>query len=153
MAPMPSQWLQRLKSPHTDRLVFYCRTTSASTAPCTSRRMCSLMHCASYCAPRQPLLPAFFGWIRSPPPTVLTHVHHTVQEPGKCAICLGEYEEGENVLTLPCLHRFHEVNPFFSRNVRLDLFSIRRSTQNRSTQEWARWSLLPNDLRILKYTR
>ena len=22
------------------RLVFYCRTTSASTAPCTSRRMC-----------------------------------------------------------------------------------------------------------------
>jgi len=35
-------WLQRL--------VFYCRTTSASTAPCTSRRMCCPTHCASYCA-------------------------------------------------------------------------------------------------------
>ena len=28
-----------------ERLVFYCRTTSASTAPCTSRRMCCLTHC------------------------------------------------------------------------------------------------------------
>ena len=31
-------------------LVFSCRTTSASTAPCTPRRMCCLTHCASYCA-------------------------------------------------------------------------------------------------------
>ena len=51
------------------RLVFYCRATSASTAPCTSRRMCCLTHCASYCAPCQPPLRAFSGWIRSPPPT------------------------------------------------------------------------------------
>ena len=48
-----------------ERLVFYCRTTSASnrttsasTAPCTSRRMCYPTHCASYCAPCQPLLRA-----------------------------------------------------------------------------------------------
>jgi hypothetical protein len=27
------------------------------------------MHCASYCAPCQPLLRAFSGWVRSPPPT------------------------------------------------------------------------------------
>ena len=52
-----------------ERLVFYCRTTSASTAPYTSRRMCCPTHCASYCAPCQPLLRAFSGWIRSPPPT------------------------------------------------------------------------------------
>ena len=42
----------------------YCRTTSASTAPCTSRRICCPTHCASQCAPCQPLLRAFFGWIR-----------------------------------------------------------------------------------------
>jgi len=47
-----------------ERLVFYCRTTSASTAPCTSRRMCCPTHCASYCAPCQPHLRAFSGWIR-----------------------------------------------------------------------------------------
>jgi len=52
-----------------ERLVCYCRTTSASTAPRTSRRMCCPTHCASYCAPCQPLLRAFSGWIRSPPPT------------------------------------------------------------------------------------
>ena len=46
-----------------ERLVFYCRTTSASTAPCTSRRTCCPTHCASYCAPCQPLLRAFSGWI------------------------------------------------------------------------------------------
>ena len=56
-------------APRGERLVFYCRTTSASTAPCTSRRMCCPMHCASYCVPCQQLLPAFSGWIRSPPPT------------------------------------------------------------------------------------
>jgi len=56
------------KRPGIERLVFHCRTTSASTAPCTSRRMCCPTHCASYCAPCQPLLRAFSGWIRSPPP-------------------------------------------------------------------------------------
>ena len=39
----------------------YCRTTSASTAPCTSRRMRCPAHCASQCAPCQPLLRAFFS--------------------------------------------------------------------------------------------
>ena len=38
------------------RLVFHCRTTSASTAPCTSRRMCCTTRCASYCAPMNPAL-------------------------------------------------------------------------------------------------
>jgi len=31
-----------------ERLVLYCRTTGASTAPCTFRRRCCPMHCASY---------------------------------------------------------------------------------------------------------
>ena len=57
-------------TPDSEKLVFYCRTTSASTAPCTSRRRCCLTHCASDCAPCQPLLRKFSGWIRSPPPTV-----------------------------------------------------------------------------------
>ena len=54
------------------KLVSYCRTTSASTAPCTSRRMCCPTHCARYCAPCQPLVRAFAGWIRSPPPDCLS---------------------------------------------------------------------------------
>ena len=41
-------------------MVSYCRTTSTSTAPCTSRRMCCPRHCATYCAPCQPLSRAFF---------------------------------------------------------------------------------------------
>ena len=60
--------------PPEDRLVCYCRTTSASSAPCTSRRVCGPAHCASYCAPCQPLLRAFSGWIRSPPPTATCRV-------------------------------------------------------------------------------
>ena len=39
-------------------LVLYCRTTSASTAPCMFRRMCCPTHCASMCAPCQPLVQA-----------------------------------------------------------------------------------------------
>jgi len=61
----------RVVTPCDQRLVFYCRTASASTAPCTSRRMCYPTHCANYCAPCQPLLRAFSGWVRSPPPTCL----------------------------------------------------------------------------------
>lgn len=30
-----------------------------------------------------------------------------IEEGDKCAICLGEYEEGEDVKTLPCFHMFH----------------------------------------------
>jgi hypothetical protein len=36
--------------PLLQKLMFYCRRTSARTAPCTSRRMCCPTHCASYCA-------------------------------------------------------------------------------------------------------
>ena len=56
---------------HPERLVFNRRTTSASTAPCPSRRMCCPAHCAGYCSPCQPLLRAFSGWTRSPPPPVI----------------------------------------------------------------------------------
>ena len=54
-------WLQHTQ----ERFAFYCRKISASTASCTSRRMCCPTHCASYCASCQPLLRAFSGWIRS----------------------------------------------------------------------------------------
>ena len=57
-------------------LVCYCRTTSASTEPCTSRKMCCPTHCASCCAPCQPLVRAFSGWMRSPP-TCTPHPRHT----------------------------------------------------------------------------
>ena len=49
------------KSTRGERLVSYCQTASASTAPCTSRRMCCPTHCASYCAPCQPLLDVHVG--------------------------------------------------------------------------------------------
>jgi len=42
-------------------LVYYCQTTSASTAPCISRRMCCPTHSASHCATCQPLFRAFSG--------------------------------------------------------------------------------------------
>ena len=63
-----SQILTRMKSASpalrttpTARVVFDCRTISASTAPCTSRRMHCPTPCASYCAPCQPSLRAFFS--------------------------------------------------------------------------------------------
>jgi hypothetical protein len=48
-------------------------SSSASTAPCTSSRMCCPAHCASYCALCQALLRSFSGWIRSPPPAVVLY--------------------------------------------------------------------------------
>ena len=33
-----------------ERLVVYCRTTSANTTPCTFRRICCPTHCSSYSA-------------------------------------------------------------------------------------------------------
>ena len=69
------------------RLVCYCQTTNVSTAPGTSRRMCCPTHCATYCAPCQPLSRAFSGWIRSsyptleaPPKTLTSHQEFTEQE-------------------------------------------------------------------------
>ena len=53
------------------RLVFHCRTISASTAPCAFRRICCSTHCASYCAPCQPLLRVFSGWTQYPHPTAI----------------------------------------------------------------------------------
>ena len=62
--PQPS-WLSRpqISKPcsqtRPERLFLNCRTISISTAPCTSREMCCPKHCASHCAPCQPLLRAF----------------------------------------------------------------------------------------------
>ena len=44
-------------------MVIYCQTTGASAAHAT--------HCATYCTPCRPLIRAFSGWIRTPPPTLL----------------------------------------------------------------------------------
>ena len=55
-APIPSLLVSG--GCHREILVFYCRTASASTALYTSRRMCCPTHCARYCDPCQPLLPA-----------------------------------------------------------------------------------------------
>ena len=44
-----------------ERWIIHCRTSSASAAHAT--------HCATFCTPCQPLLRAFSGWIRSPPPS------------------------------------------------------------------------------------
>ena len=63
---LPRVWDGRLGA---ERLVFHCWATSATTATCTSRKMCCLPHCACYHALCQPMLRAFFRWIRSPPPT------------------------------------------------------------------------------------
>ena len=54
--PLPQHQARSAYFSDPQKLVFCCRTTSASTAPCTSRRMCCPTHCASYCAPCQPLL-------------------------------------------------------------------------------------------------
>ena len=65
----------------------YCRTTSASTAPRTPRRMCCLAHGASYCAPCQQLLPGAApcpgccgAWRRA--------AAHNKMSTTRCALCL-----------------------------------------------------------------
>ena len=45
-----------------ERLVIYCQTTGVSAAHAT--------HCATYCTSCRPLIRAFSGWIRTPPPTI-----------------------------------------------------------------------------------
>ena len=47
-----------------ERLVSYCQTTGVSAAHAT--------HCATYCTACRPLLRAFPGWIRTPPPTLFS---------------------------------------------------------------------------------
>ena len=48
-------------APAMERLVIYCQTTGVSAAHAT--------HCAKCCTPCRPLIRAFSGWIRTPPPT------------------------------------------------------------------------------------
>jgi hypothetical protein len=43
-----------------ERLKIYCQITGVSAA--------HAMHCATYCTPCRPLIRAFSGWIRTPPP-------------------------------------------------------------------------------------
>ena len=38
------------------------------------------------------------------PASLCTQVHHLLF---RCAICLGDYTEGEDTITLPCGHSFH----------------------------------------------
>ena len=60
-------------SPPAARLVIYCQTTGVSAALAT--------HCATYCTPCRPLIRAFSGWIRTPPPTALLQ-HHPMRPGG-----------------------------------------------------------------------
>ena len=61
----PQDAIRRLSMVNPTREIgIFCRTASASTAPCTSRRMCCPTYCASNCAPCRSLLRAFSGWIR-----------------------------------------------------------------------------------------
>ena len=64
LPPAQATWGGAGGAKDSKRLVFYCRTTIASTAPCTSRRMCCSTHCACDCAPSQSLFRVFPGWIR-----------------------------------------------------------------------------------------
>ena len=57
----------------------------------TSRRMCCPSRCASYFAPCQPILRAFSGWIRSPPPTATCSVG---VEFGVCGLWFGRWWSG-----------------------------------------------------------
>ena len=77
------QFWRSLHHPHTfprrnqrERLLIYCKTTSVSATHAT--------HCATYCTPCRPLIRAFSGWIRTPPPTPPCH-------PGTC-ICISGAE-------------------------------------------------------------
>ena len=88
-----------------ERLVIYCRRTSASAAHAT--------HCATFCTPCQPPLRAFSGWIRSPPPspspltyeTVHTSYHHGPQIPPPT---LPPHPG------LPWLERTHYIAPYIA---------------------------------------
>ena len=57
-----------LESGWQQRLVSHCQTTSFSAAHAT--------HCATYCTPCRPLIRAFSGWIRTPPPTGWQELPH-----------------------------------------------------------------------------
>ena len=54
-------------APPRERLVMCCQTTGVSAA--------HALHCATYCTPCRPLIRAFSGWIRTPPPTRYTGTH------------------------------------------------------------------------------
>ena len=56
-----------------ERLVIYRQTTSVSAAHAS--------HCATYCTPCRPLIRAFSGWIRTPPPTIALIRSHTLIRP------------------------------------------------------------------------
>ena len=55
------------------RSLIYCQTTGVSAAHAT--------HCATYCTPCRPLIRAFSGWIRTPPPTSVITSSHVQSRP------------------------------------------------------------------------
>jgi len=51
-------------------------------------------------------------------PTKIFHKNEANKDTDKeCSICLTEFEEGEEIAILPCLHRFHksEIFEWFKR--------------------------------------
>ena len=59
-----------------ERLVIYCQTTGVSAAHAT--------HCATYCTPCRPLIRAFSGWIRTPPPTLFSRSEELMVRAAEC---------------------------------------------------------------------
>ena len=83
------RWNGRCTEP--GRLVFYCRTTRASTAPCASKRMCCPTHCASYCAPSAVLASIFrmdsIATRSLSVPRYMSVLHTRYSPPSKTAPC------------------------------------------------------------------
>ena len=87
-------------------MVTYCQTTGVIASHAT--------HCATYCTPCRPLIRAFSGWIRTPPPTSARvrstpsqFVHH-----GRAASPMRKHRIARRsnlgaFVTCRCTHRLH----------------------------------------------
>lgn len=65
---------------------------------------------------------------KQPPPTSsdVPHSYGTGEEAPHCSICLGEYEEGEQLCRLPCSHVYHTdcINSWCSNHTRCPLCNV-----------------------------